>query len=153
MVYYDENTTFTLLMTIMLVLVQACSLSSDNLLLAGTVIRNTKHVFACCVYAGEMSGAMKLLYFDDLTCRDPDQDLAQLQDHEEQVLYSGAESEQVPDLHGGDPAHRDGRLHHPQLQPRLRVPPRHRHLPLQPLQVQCASIVTSQSYTSTRRIY
>ena len=42
----------------MLMLVQACSLSSDNLLLAGTVIRNTKHVFACCVYAGEMSGAM-----------------------------------------------------------------------------------------------
>ena len=59
MVYYDETTTFTLMMIIMLMLVQACSLSSDNLLLAGTVIRNTKHVFACCVYAGEGSGAMK----------------------------------------------------------------------------------------------
>ena len=31
---------------------QACSLSNDNLLLAGTVLKNTGHVFACCVYAG-----------------------------------------------------------------------------------------------------
>ena len=31
---------------------QACSLSNDNLLLAGTVLKNTDHVFACCVYAG-----------------------------------------------------------------------------------------------------
>ena len=65
MVYYDETTTFTLMMIIMLMLVQACSLSSDNLLLAGTVIRNTKHVFACCVYAGERSGAMKQFYVDE----------------------------------------------------------------------------------------
>ena len=106
---------------------------------------------AVSMQVSEKSGAMKLLYFYDITCRYPDQDLAELQDHEEQVLYSGAEPEQVPDLHGGDPPHRDGRLHHPQLQPRLRVPPRHRHLPLQPLQVLCSLIVTSQSYTLTLR--
>ena len=37
---------------IFIILFQACSLSNDNLLLAGTVVKNTKDVFACCVYAG-----------------------------------------------------------------------------------------------------
>ena len=31
---------------------QPCALSNDNLLLAGTVLKNTEEVFACCVYAG-----------------------------------------------------------------------------------------------------
>ena len=31
---------------------KVCALSNDNLLLAGTVLKNTTEVFACCVYAG-----------------------------------------------------------------------------------------------------
>ena len=34
------------------ILFQPCALSNDNLLLAGTVLKNTEEVFACCVYAG-----------------------------------------------------------------------------------------------------
>jgi len=32
--------------------IEACPLGNDNLLLAGTVLKNTKEVYACCVYAG-----------------------------------------------------------------------------------------------------
>ena len=31
---------------------EICALGNDNLLLAGTVLKNTKELYACCVYAG-----------------------------------------------------------------------------------------------------
>ena len=48
-------------------------------------------------------------------CRHPDQDLAQLKDHQEQVLDLGAELEQVPHRDGGHSHAGDDNLHHPQL--------------------------------------